>query len=60
MKGAVVHSFDQPLVIEELPTPEPASELWVDVCDRYPVLFLEDGMAEADWERVEAAHRPDR
>jgi enolase len=25
-------------------------ELWADVCDRYPVLFLEDGMAEADWD----------
>jgi enolase len=23
---------------------------WVDICDRYPVVSLEDGMAEEDWE----------
>ena len=25
-------------------------EYWVGVCDRYPVVSLEDGMAEQDWE----------
>jgi enolase len=25
-------------------------ELWVDITSRYPVLFLEDGLAEADWD----------
>jgi enolase len=25
-------------------------ELWVDVADRYPVVSLEDGMAEGDWD----------
>ncbi|MBW3573424.1 MAG: phosphopyruvate hydratase [Actinobacteria bacterium] len=24
--------------------------LWVDVCDRYPVVSIEDGMAEDDWD----------
>ena len=23
---------------------------WADVCSRYPVLSLEDGMAEQDWD----------
>jgi enolase len=25
-------------------------ELWVDISDRYPLLFLEDGLAEGDWD----------
>ncbi|MGH9182994.1 MAG: phosphopyruvate hydratase [Acidimicrobiales bacterium] len=25
-------------------------ELWVDWCDRYPIVSIEDGMAEDDWE----------
>jgi enolase len=25
-------------------------EFWSGICDRYPLLFLEDGMAEGDWE----------
>src|SRR5665213_1857998 len=25
-------------------------EFWAGICDRYPVLFLEDGMAEQDWD----------
>jgi enolase len=25
-------------------------ELWVDITSRYPVLFLEDGLAEGDWD----------
>jgi enolase len=24
--------------------------LWAGICDRYPVLFLEDGMAQDDWD----------
>ena len=25
-------------------------ELWADIADRYPLLFLEDGLAEGDWD----------
>ncbi len=25
-------------------------EFWVDLCDRYPIVSLEDGMAEEDWD----------
>jgi enolase len=25
-------------------------EYWVDLCDRYPIVSIEDGMAEEDWE----------
>ena len=25
-------------------------DFWVDLCDRYPIISLEDGMAEDDWE----------
>jgi enolase len=25
-------------------------ELWADISDRYPLLFLEDGLAEGDWD----------
>jgi len=25
-------------------------ELWVDLCDRYPIVSIEDGMAEEDWD----------
>jgi enolase len=25
-------------------------ELWTDISDRYPLLFLEDGLAEGDWD----------
>jgi enolase len=33
-------------------TLEPAAmaAYWADICDRYPVISLEDGMAEEDWE----------
>ena len=31
-------------------TPSELVDYWVDVVDRYPVLSLEDGMAEDDWE----------
>ncbi len=29
--------------------PEAFAEYWVDICDRYPVVSLEDAMAEEDW-----------
>ena len=25
-------------------------DMWVDFCDRYPIISIEDGMAEEDWE----------
>ena len=31
-------------------TPAELVDYWVGVCDRYPVVSLEDGMAEQDWE----------
>jgi enolase len=31
-------------------TPAELVDYWVGVCDRYPVLSLEDGMAEQDWD----------
>jgi enolase len=31
-------------------SPEELADYWVDICDRYPVVSLEDGMAEEDWE----------
>ncbi|HMM48020.1 MAG TPA: phosphopyruvate hydratase [Miltoncostaeaceae bacterium] len=29
-------------------------EFWVDLCDHYPIISIEDGMAEEDWEGWEA------
>jgi enolase 1/2/3 len=26
------------------------TEFWVDLCDRYPIVSIEDGMAEEDWD----------
>ena len=31
-------------------TSEEMVEFWADLCDRYPIISLEDGMAEDDWE----------
>ncbi|HET6811553.1 MAG TPA: phosphopyruvate hydratase [Acidimicrobiales bacterium] len=31
-------------------SPEDMVGYWVDLCDRYPIVSLEDGMAEEDWE----------
>jgi enolase len=31
-------------------TPEQLVEYWVDLCDRYPIVSIEDGMAEEDWD----------
>lgn len=31
-------------------TPEQMVEFWADLCDRYPIISIEDGMAEEDWD----------
>jgi enolase len=31
-------------------TPEQLADYWVDICNRYPVVSIEDGMAEEDWD----------
>jgi enolase len=31
-------------------TPAEMVEYWVDLCDRYPIVSIEDGMAEDDWD----------
>jgi enolase len=31
-------------------SPAELADYWADVCDRYPVVSIEDGMAEEDWE----------
>ena len=31
-------------------TPQEMVDMWVDFCDRYPIISIEDGMAEDDWE----------
>jgi len=31
-------------------SPAEMVQYWVDLCDRYPIVSLEDGMAEEDWE----------
>ncbi|HEY3266824.1 MAG TPA: phosphopyruvate hydratase [Armatimonadota bacterium] len=31
-------------------TPEEMVEFWADMCTKYPIISLEDGMAEDDWE----------
>ncbi len=31
-------------------SPEEMADYWVDTCDRYPVVSIEDGMDEEDWE----------
>lgn len=33
-----------------LKTPDEMVEYWADLCARYPIISLEDGMAEDDWE----------
>ena len=32
-------------------------DMWVDFCDKYPIISLEDGMAEEDWEGYPLGHR---
>ncbi|MHB1446808.1 MAG: phosphopyruvate hydratase [Acidimicrobiales bacterium] len=31
-------------------SPDQMAAYWVDLCDRYPIVSIEDGMAEEDWE----------
>jgi enolase len=31
-------------------TPDEFAGFWVDLCDRYPIVSIEDGMAEEDWD----------
>ena len=31
-------------------TPAEMVDYWVDLCDRYPIVSIEDGMAEEDWD----------
>jgi enolase len=31
-------------------TPDDFAAYWVDLCDRYPIVSIEDGMAEEDWD----------
>src|SRR5947207_13946260 len=31
-------------------TPDDLVAFWVDLCDRYPIVSIEDGMAEEDWD----------
>ncbi len=31
-------------------SPEQLTDYWVDLCGRYPIVSLEDGMAEEDWD----------
>ncbi|MCB0231694.1 MAG: phosphopyruvate hydratase, partial [Anaerolineae bacterium] len=31
-------------------TSEELAELWTDWCNRFPIISLEDGMAEDDWD----------
>jgi enolase 1/2/3 len=31
-------------------TPDELVSYWVDLCDRYPIVSVEDGMAEEDWD----------
>lgn len=31
-------------------TPEQMVDFWADLCDRYPIISIEDGMAEEDWD----------
>jgi enolase len=30
-------------------TPEEMVDMWIDLCDKYPIISIEDGMAEEDW-----------
>ncbi len=31
-------------------SPEELADYWADLCDRYPIVSIEDGMAEEDWD----------
>ena len=32
-------------------------EYWAELADRYPIVSIEDGMAEQDWDGLGRAHR---
>ena len=36
------------------------AQFWVDLVDRYPIVSIEDGMAEDDWDGLGRAHRGGR
>ena len=33
-------------------------DLWADLCDRFPIVSIEDGLGESDWDGVADADRP--
>ena len=35
-------------------------DLWADLADRFPIVSIEDGLAENDWATLADAHRPPR
>ena len=35
-------------------------DLWADLCDRFPIVSIEDGLGETDWEGWRDADRPPR
>ena len=35
-------------------------DLWADLCDRFPIVSIEDGLGEYDWDGLADAHRPAR
>ena len=37
--------------------PAEMADYWADLCDRYPIVSIEDGMAEEDWDGWARAHR---
>ena len=39
---------------------EELADYWAGVCDRYPVVSIEDGMDEEDWDGWDAHHRAAR
>ena len=41
-------------------SPEELAAYWADISSRYPVLSIEDGMDEEDWDGWKRAHRRDR
>ncbi len=56
MDPAVTEWFDEKDGCYHLPkrgtviTPQQMVDMWVGFCDKYPIISIEDGMAEEDWE----------
>ncbi|MCL1828199.1 MAG: phosphopyruvate hydratase [Oscillospiraceae bacterium] len=56
MDPAVTEWFDEKDGLYHLPkrgtvkTPREMVDMWVGFCDKYPIISLEDGMAEEDWD----------